>query len=102
MSQVHFEEVHSKEDAAFVKSLKDLFSKAKSAVTSSEEAVDEISPQPRLRLAPERTDIDPVSGVCALRVLCVLCVMCVLDHFITDSATTISWSSKTVGSLDEY
>lgn len=61
--QVHFEEVHSKEDAAFVKSLKDLFSKAKSAVTSSEEAVDEISPQPRLRLAPERTDIDPVSGV---------------------------------------
>ena len=52
LSQVHFEEVHSKEDAAFVKSLKDLFSKAKSAVTSSEEAVDEISPQPRLRLAP--------------------------------------------------
>ena len=55
-----------------MKSLKELFSKAKSAVTNSEEAVEEISPQPKLRLAPERTDIDPVSGVC---VLCVLCTV---------------------------
>ena len=25
-----------------------------------------------------------------------------LDHFITDNDTTISWISKTVGSLEEY
>ena len=29
-------------------------------------------------------------------------VHCTLDHFITDNNTTISWSHKTVGSLDEY
>ena len=27
---------------------------------------------------------------------------CPLDHFITDNDATISWSTKTVGALDEY
>ena len=58
--QVHFEESHSREDPAIVRSLKDLFGKAKSAIQSND---DVIVPQQRLRIAPERTDIDPVSGV---------------------------------------
>lgn len=61
--QVHFEESHSKEDAAFVKSLKDLFGKAKSAIQSNEETTIDLVHQPKLRLVPERTNIDPVSGV---------------------------------------
>lgn len=61
--QVHFEESHSKEDPAFVKSLKDLFGKAKNAIQSNEEPTIDLSQQPKLRLVPERTNIDPVSGV---------------------------------------
>ena len=58
--QVHFEESHSREDPAIVRSLKDLFGKAKSAIQSNDDVV---VPQQKLRVAPERTDIDPVSGV---------------------------------------
>jgi len=58
--QVHFEESHSREDPAIVRSLKDLFGKAKSVMQSNDDVV---VPQQKLRIAPQRTDIDPVSGV---------------------------------------
>ena len=43
-----------------MRSLKDLFGKAKNAMQSNDDVV---VPQQKLKVAPERTDIDPVSGV---------------------------------------
>eukprot|EP00090_Calanus_glacialis_P046327 TRINITY_DN9050_c0_g1_i1.p1 TRINITY_DN9050_c0_g1~~TRINITY_DN9050_c0_g1_i1.p1 ORF type:complete len:592 (-),score=219.64 TRINITY_DN9050_c0_g1_i1:173-1948(-) len=60
--QVHFEESHSKEDQAFVQSLKDLFGKAKKRILSDEEAISTLTP-PKLKLAPSYDNIHPVSGI---------------------------------------
>jgi len=60
--QVHFEESHSKEDQAFVQSLKDLFGKAKKRILSDEEAISTLSP-PKLKLAPSYDNIHPESGI---------------------------------------
>jgi len=60
--QVHFEEYHSKEDQAFVQSLKDLFGKAKKKILSDEEAISTIA-APKLKLAPSYDNIHPVSGI---------------------------------------
>jgi len=60
--QVHFEESHSKEDQAFVQSLKDLFGKAKKRILSDEEAITTLTP-PKLKLAPSYDNIHPVSGI---------------------------------------
>jgi len=60
--QVHFDESHSKEDQAFVQSLKDLFGKAKKKILSDEEAISTLTP-PKLKLAPTYDNIHPVSGI---------------------------------------
>merc|ERR1719334_2167422 len=60
--QVHFEEDHSKEDVAFVQSLKDLFGKAKKRILSDEESLTQLS-EPKLRLAPSYENLHPVSGI---------------------------------------
>lgn len=60
--QVHFEESHSKEDQAFVQSLKDLFGKAKKKIASydSEPSEQLVSP---LKLTKTDLSVHPVSGV---------------------------------------
>jgi len=60
--QVHFDESHSKEDQAFVQSLKDLFGKAKKKILSDEETISTLSP-PKLKLSPSYDNIHPVSGI---------------------------------------
>jgi len=60
--QVHFEEDHSKEDVAFVQSLKDLFGKAKKRILADEESLTQLS-EPKLRLAPSYENLHPVSGI---------------------------------------
>ena len=64
--QVHFDESHSKEDQAFVQSIKELFGKAKKRILSEEEAGsgEVVQATRQLRLAPDRTDsCHPVSGI---------------------------------------
>ena len=63
ISQIHFDEAHSKEDQAFVQSLKDLFGKAKKILAEDTPTGAENLPGPRLKLAPEDDKFHPVSGV---------------------------------------
>jgi len=63
--QIHFDEAHSKEDQAFVQSLKDLFGKAKKilAEDSNNQENDHLT-GPKLKLAPSEDDRwHPVSGI---------------------------------------
>jgi hypothetical protein len=63
--QVHFEENHSKEDQAFVQSLKELFGKAKKKILNEEdEALAALGSGGRLQLVKARPEnIHPVSGI---------------------------------------
>lgn len=64
-SQIHFEENHSKEDQAFVQSLKDLFGKAKKKILSEDEVgLDSLPKVSKLSVASTRLDnVHPVSGM---------------------------------------
>ena len=63
--QLHFEENHSREDQAFVQSLKDLFGKAKKKILNEEdEAIAVLAGSSRLQVVKARPEhIHPVSGI---------------------------------------
>ena len=63
--QLHFEENHSKEDQAFVQSLKGLFGKAKKKILNDEdEAFAALGGGSRLQLVKARPEnVHPVSGI---------------------------------------
>lgn len=64
---MHFDEAHSKEDQAFVQSLKDLFGKAKRILADDEADTSQGLPSAtttKLKLAPREDDpCHPVSGI---------------------------------------
>jgi len=63
--QIHFEENHSKEDQAFLQSIKDLFGKAKKKILSDEEQIDNAAASltPKVKFARSDDNIHPVSGI---------------------------------------
>jgi len=64
--QIHFEENHSKEDQAFVSSLKELFGKAKKKILNEEEQQASLDTQltaNKVLLQRRNDSIDPVSGI---------------------------------------
>jgi len=63
--QIHFEENHSKEDQAFLQSIKELFGKAKKKILSDEEQIENATASltPKVKFARSDDNIHPVSGI---------------------------------------